>query len=140
MMLSLAALGPVYSLNYTWVAIHPDGFLAKVTAPDADIPTCAPLAKKLPGQAGMKSLESGGLWWSDFPGLCWRSIIQRAISDQCKSLVINWKGRVGPWDGYQIEFIRSNTFPVRDDDNQIDISFAVNIGIGCIIFMFIRYR
>ena len=38
MMLSLAALGPIYSLDYTWVATHPDGFLAKVTAPDPDIP------------------------------------------------------------------------------------------------------
>jgi hypothetical protein len=38
MMLSLAALGPIYSLDYTWVATHPDGFLAMVTAPDPDIP------------------------------------------------------------------------------------------------------
>ena len=38
MMLSLAALGPVYSVVYTEVAIHPDGLLAGVTAPDPDIP------------------------------------------------------------------------------------------------------
>lgn len=37
MMLSLAALGPIYSVVYTDVAIHPDGFLAKMTAPDLDI-------------------------------------------------------------------------------------------------------
>ena len=39
MMLSLAVLGPIYSVVYTDVAIHPDGFLDKVTAPDPDIPS-----------------------------------------------------------------------------------------------------
>ena len=38
MILTLAALGPIYSLDYTWVATHPHGFLARVTAPDPDIP------------------------------------------------------------------------------------------------------
>ena len=38
MFLSLATLGPVYSLVYTEVSLHPNGFLAKVTAPDPDIP------------------------------------------------------------------------------------------------------
>src|SRR5450759_1205929 len=27
--------------------------------------------KALPGQAGMKSLVSGGIWWNDFSGPCW---------------------------------------------------------------------
>jgi hypothetical protein len=39
MMLSLATLGPIYSVVYTDVAIHPGGFLDKVTAPDPDVPT-----------------------------------------------------------------------------------------------------
>ena len=38
MMLSLAVLEPVYSVVYTEVGIHPDGFLARGTAPDPDIP------------------------------------------------------------------------------------------------------
>lgn len=38
MFLSLATLGPIYSIVYTDVALHPDGFLARVTAPDPDIP------------------------------------------------------------------------------------------------------
>jgi hypothetical protein len=39
MILSLATLGPIYSVDYTDVAIYPDGFLDKVTAPDPDIPS-----------------------------------------------------------------------------------------------------
>jgi len=39
MMLSLAALGPIYSVVYTDVAIRPGGFLDQVTAPDPDIPS-----------------------------------------------------------------------------------------------------
>ena len=38
MMLSLAVLGPIYSVVYTVVAINPEGILAKMTAPDSDIP------------------------------------------------------------------------------------------------------
>jgi len=34
MMLSLAALGPIYSVVYTTVAVNPDSALATVTAPD----------------------------------------------------------------------------------------------------------
>ena len=37
MMLSLAALGPIYSVVYTTVAVNPDSALAKGTAPDPDI-------------------------------------------------------------------------------------------------------
>ena len=37
MMLSLAALGPIYSVVYTTVAVNPDSALAKETAPDPDI-------------------------------------------------------------------------------------------------------
>ena len=52
MMLSLAGLGPIYSVVYTHVAIHPGGFLEKVTTPDPDIPT---------GGAGAK--------WYEVPGI-----------------------------------------------------------------------
>ncbi|NMC52595.1 MAG: hypothetical protein GYA48_03045 [Chloroflexi bacterium] len=38
MFLSLAVIGPLYSAVYTEVGIHPEGFLAGVTAPDPDIP------------------------------------------------------------------------------------------------------
>ena len=54
MMFSLATLGPIYSIVYTSIAIYPDGKLAKVTAPDPDIPK---------GVAGAKSSEVPGIWW-----------------------------------------------------------------------------
>jgi hypothetical protein len=62
MMLSLAALGPIYSGVYTEVAIHPGGFLDKVTAPDPDIPT---------GVAGAKWFEVPGIWWGVVERLSW---------------------------------------------------------------------
>ncbi len=37
-MLSLAVLGPIYSVVYTAVAIYPNGKVAKVTASNPDIP------------------------------------------------------------------------------------------------------
>ena len=62
MMLSLAVLGPVYSVIYTHVAIHPGGFHDKVTAPDPDIPT---------GVAGAKWYEVPGIWWNVIERLSW---------------------------------------------------------------------
>ena len=62
MMLSLAALGPIYSVVYTEVAIHPGGFLDKVTAPDPDIPT---------DFAGAKWYEVPGIWWNVVERLSW---------------------------------------------------------------------
>ena len=55
MMLSLAVLGPIYSVVYTSVAINPDGQLAKMTASDPDIPK---------GVAGAKWYELPGVWWN----------------------------------------------------------------------------
>ena len=52
MILSLGLLGPIYSFVYTDVAIHPDDFLAKVTAPDPDIP---------------KGIENAA--WQEIPGI-----------------------------------------------------------------------
>jgi hypothetical protein len=62
MMLSLAVLGPIYSVVYTDVAIHPGGFLDQVTAPDPDIPTEV---------AGAKWYEVPGIWWNVVERLSW---------------------------------------------------------------------
>lgn len=62
MMLSLAAIGPIYSVVYTNVSIHPGGFLDKVTAPDPDIPT---------NVAGTNWYEVPGIWWNVVERLSW---------------------------------------------------------------------
>lgn len=62
MMLSLATLGPVYSVVYTSVAIYPEGALAKVAAPDPDIPM---------GVEGAKWYEVPGIWWGVVERLSW---------------------------------------------------------------------
>lgn len=59
---SLAVLGPIYSIVYTDVAVNPDGFLAKVTAPDPDIPK---------GVAGATWYEVPGVWWNVVERLSW---------------------------------------------------------------------
>ena len=62
MFLSLAVISPLYSAVYTEVGIHPDGFLAGVTAPDPDIP---------------KGVENASwdtvphIWWSVVERLSW---------------------------------------------------------------------
>jgi len=61
----LGCLGPIYSIVYTDVAIHPNGFLAKVTRPDQDIP------KALRMHPGSRRQASGGMLWRDYPGPCW---------------------------------------------------------------------
>jgi len=62
MMLSLATLGPIYSVVYTVVAVNPDGTLAKMTASDPDIPR---------GVAGAKWNEIPGIWWGVVERLSW---------------------------------------------------------------------
>ena len=62
MMLSLAALGPIYSVVYTSVGINPEGSLAKVTAPDLDIPKNA---------AGAEWYEIPDIWWKTVERLSW---------------------------------------------------------------------
>ena len=57
MMFSLATLGPIYSFVYTEVGIHPDGFLARGTAADPDIPT------------GVADAH-----WSEVPGILWNTV------------------------------------------------------------------
>jgi hypothetical protein len=62
MFLSFGLLGPIYSVVYTDVAIHPNGFLARVTAPDPDIPKDA---------AGVKWYQAPGIWWNVVERLSW---------------------------------------------------------------------
>ena len=62
MMLSLATLGPIYSVVYTSVAINPEGTLAKMTAFDPDIPK---------GVEGAKWYEIPGIWWGVVERLSW---------------------------------------------------------------------
>ena len=74
MMSSLAVLGPIYSVVYTNVAIHPDGQLAKVTASDPDIPK---------GVAGAKWYEVPGIWWNTVERLSW-TMLGKQTSFGCK--------------------------------------------------------
>jgi hypothetical protein len=62
MMLSLAALGPIYSAVYTAVAINPDSTLAKMTASDPDIPK---------GVEDARWYEVPGIWWGVVERLSW---------------------------------------------------------------------
>ena len=62
MLLSLAALGPIYSFVYTEVGLHPDGFLARGTAADSDIPK---------GVADAHWSEVPGIWWNTVERLSW---------------------------------------------------------------------
>jgi hypothetical protein len=62
MILSLAALGPIYSVVYTTVAVNPDGMLAKMTAPDPDIPKRVEDAQWY---------EVPGIWWNVVERLTW---------------------------------------------------------------------
>lgn len=62
MMLSLAVLGPIYSVVYTEVGVHPDGILARGTAPDPDIPK---------NVAGANWYEVPGIWWNTVERLSW---------------------------------------------------------------------
>jgi len=65
MMLSLAALGPIYSIIYTFVGVNPEGNLAKVTAPDPDISKNA---------AGAKWYEIPDIWWLTIERLSWTMV------------------------------------------------------------------
>ena len=74
MMLSLAAIGPIYSVVYTDVAIHPGGFLDQVTAPDSDIPSRV---------AEAKWYEVPGIWWNLVERLSW-TMLGKPSSVGCK--------------------------------------------------------
>jgi hypothetical protein len=65
MMASLAVLGPIYSVVYTEVGIHPDGALARGTAKDPDIPKDV---------AGAQWFEVPGIWWNTVERLSWTMV------------------------------------------------------------------
>ena len=69
MMLSLVALGPIYSIVYTEVGIHPDGFLARGTAPDPDIPKDV---------ADAQWYEVPSIWWHTVERLSWTMVGKKA--------------------------------------------------------------
>ena len=62
MILSLATLGPIYSVVYTTVAINPESTLAKMTASDPDIPQ---------GVEDARWYEVPGIWWGVVERLSW---------------------------------------------------------------------
>ena len=70
MMLSLTALGPIYSIVYTEVGIHPDGFLARRTANDPDIPKDV---------AGTLWFEVPDIWWDTVERLSWTMLGKPAV-------------------------------------------------------------
>ena len=74
MMLSLAVLGPIYSFAYTEVGIHPDGFLARGTASDPDIPKDV---------AGANCYEVPGIWWNTVERLSW-TMLGKPAAYGCK--------------------------------------------------------
>jgi hypothetical protein len=73
MMLSLVALGPIYSVVYTAVAINPEGALAKITSSDPDIPK---------GVEGAKWYEVPGIWWGVVERLSW-TMLGKPASTGC---------------------------------------------------------
>ena len=81
MFLSLATLGPIYSVVYTDVAIHPNGFLAKVTAPDPDIVSHV---------AGASWVETPGIWWQTVERLSWTML--KSSTTGCKFRPVRMTG------------------------------------------------
>ncbi|PKO16604.1 MAG: hypothetical protein CVU39_07215 [Chloroflexi bacterium HGW-Chloroflexi-10] len=65
MFLSLGLLEPVYSVVYTTVAVNPEGFLARVTAPDRLIPK---------DMVGAEWYEVPFFWWNVVEGLSWKML------------------------------------------------------------------
>lgn len=64
---SLFILGPFYATLYTHVGIHPDGFLAKVTAPDPDMPK---------NVSNANWYEISSIWWNTFERLSWTMLVK----------------------------------------------------------------
>lgn len=67
-MLFLAFLGPVYSLVYTEVGVHPDGWIARGVASDADIPK---------GVENAPWYELPGIWWNVVERLSWTTLAKQ---------------------------------------------------------------
>ncbi len=79
MFVSLATLGPVYSIVYTDVAVHPEGFLAKVTAPDPDIPK---------GVENASWFEVPEIWWKVVERLTWTMLGPSNIGCRFRPVVV----------------------------------------------------
>lgn len=79
MFLSLVTLGPVYSIVYTDVAVHPEGFLAKVTAPDPDIPK---------GVENASWFEVPDIWWKVVERLSWTMLGPSNIGCRFRPVVV----------------------------------------------------
>lgn len=63
-----AVMTPFYSVLYTYVGIHPNGFLAKVTTQDGNIPI---------DSAGADLIEVPGIWWETVERLSWSALARR---------------------------------------------------------------
>lgn len=74
MMVSLATLGLIYSVVYTVVTINPDDILAKMVAPNPNIPT---------GVAEVKWYEVPGIWWGVIESLSW-TMLGKPASTGCQ--------------------------------------------------------
>jgi hypothetical protein len=74
MFISFGILGPIYSAIYTEVAVHPGGFLDRVTAPDPDIPT---------GLANTAWYQVPNVWWNVVERLSW-TMLGRPQSVGCR--------------------------------------------------------
>jgi hypothetical protein len=71
MLLYLATLGPIYSVVYTSVGVNPDGFFAKVTAPDPDIPKDV---------AHATWYEIPEIWWKVVERLSWTMLTKSGFA------------------------------------------------------------
>lgn len=74
----LGVLGPVYSIVYTEVGVHPNGWIAKGVAPDADIP-------KDVGDASWYDIP--GIWWNVVEHLSWTTLAKQNVG--CKLRPVN---------------------------------------------------
>jgi hypothetical protein len=72
-----AVMTPFYSALYTYVGIHPDGFLAKVTMHDGNIPT---------GVAGADLTQVPDIWWKTVERLSWSALARRTPACNFRSV------------------------------------------------------
>jgi hypothetical protein len=79
MIASLAVLGPVYSVIYTEIGLHPDGFLARGAAPDPDVPK---------NVAGEPWYQVPGIWWNTVERLSW-TMLGKPSMFGCKLRQVN---------------------------------------------------
>lgn len=74
--------GPIYSVVFTDVAIHLDGFLGKATAPDPDIPKSV---------ANASWIETPGVWRNVVEKLSWTMLAKQKPGCQFKSVQCGWQ-------------------------------------------------